>query len=152
MRLAEALILRADCQKRFEQLKQRIITNAKVQEGDDPAEEPIELIEQMERVAAEQVSLITRINKTNSATAFQGDKTLSEALAERDILMRRRAIYSELAKTASVAQSRTSRSEVKFKSTISVPEIQKIVDSLSKAYRELDSGIQELNWKTDLLD
>jgi len=34
MKLAEALILRADCQKRFEQLKARLLSNAKVQEGD----------------------------------------------------------------------------------------------------------------------
>jgi hypothetical protein len=36
MKLAEALIQRADYQKRVEQLKQRIVNNAKVQEGNDP--------------------------------------------------------------------------------------------------------------------
>jgi hypothetical protein len=39
---------------------------------------------------------------------------------------------------------------VKFKSTVSVPEIQKKVDELSKSYRQLDAEIQEFNWKTDL--
>ena len=43
MKLAEALILRADCQKRIAQLKSRLLTNAKVQEGDAPAEPPQEL-------------------------------------------------------------------------------------------------------------
>ena len=43
MKLAEALILRADCQKRIAQLKSRLLTNAKVQEGDKPAEAPQEL-------------------------------------------------------------------------------------------------------------
>ncbi len=37
MKLAEALILRADTKKRFEQLRQRLLNNAKVQEGDKPA-------------------------------------------------------------------------------------------------------------------
>jgi hypothetical protein len=37
MKLAEALILRADNKKRFEQLRQRLMNNAKVQEGDKPA-------------------------------------------------------------------------------------------------------------------
>ena len=37
MKLAEALILRADCQKRIAQLKSRLLVNAKVQEGDAPA-------------------------------------------------------------------------------------------------------------------
>lgn len=152
MRIAEALILRADCQKRFEQLKQRIVGNAKVQEGDEPTEDPKQLIEQMEAVAGELSSLIQRINKTNSATPYGDGKSLSDALAERDVIMLRRGVYGDLAKAASVTQARTSRSEIKFKSTVSVPDTQRQMDALSKAYRELDSGIQELNWKTELVE
>ncbi len=40
LKMAEALILRADAQKRFEQLKQRLQQNARIQEGDTPAEAP----------------------------------------------------------------------------------------------------------------
>ena len=40
MKLAEALVLRADGQKRIEQLQQRLIQNAKVQADDQPAENP----------------------------------------------------------------------------------------------------------------
>ncbi len=152
MRLAEALILRADCQKRFEQLKQRIMGNAKVQEGDEPTEDPKQLIEEMETVAGELLRLIQRINKTNSATVYQEGKSLSDALAERDVIMLRRGVYGDLAKAASVVQARTSRSEIKFKSAISVPDTQRQIDVLSKAFRELDSGIQELNWKTELVE
>ena len=83
MKLAEALILRADCQKRVEQLKQRLIRSAKVQEGDEPAENPQELIVELERVSDELVGLIKRINKTNSASQFREDATLSDALAAR---------------------------------------------------------------------
>ena len=39
MKLAEALMLRADCQKRIAQLKARLLTNAKVQEGDAASNE-----------------------------------------------------------------------------------------------------------------
>ncbi len=53
MKLAEALILRADCQKRIAQLKSRLLTNAKVQEGDAPAETPQDLIVEVERAASE---------------------------------------------------------------------------------------------------
>lgn len=38
MKLSEALMIRADYQKRLGQLKQRILNNAKVQEGDELAE------------------------------------------------------------------------------------------------------------------
>ena len=53
MKLAEALILRADTKKRFEQLRQRLINNAKVQEGDEPAEKPEGLLKEIEQTAAE---------------------------------------------------------------------------------------------------
>ncbi len=152
MKLAEALILRADRQKRLEQLKQRLVGSAKVQEGEEPPENPQELMEEMERVAKELLRLIQKINQTNSLTEVAAGSSLSNALAERDVLMVRRTIYADLAKAASIVQVRTSRSEVKFKSTVSVPNLQKKVDELSKAYRETDATIQEMNWKTDLLE
>jgi hypothetical protein len=150
MKLAEALILRADCQKRFAQLKARIVRSAMVQEGDAPPENPQELLAEAERVSNELEALIKRINKTNSLTVFEASRMLSDALAERDVLGLKRGVYNELASAASAMQSRYSRSEVKFKSTVDVAEVQKRIDELSKAYRELDARIQEFNWQTEL--
>lgn len=152
MRLAEALSLRADCQKRFEQLKARLGRSAKVQEGDLPAEDPQELLAELERVARELADLVKRINRTNSATIFREGQTVSDALAERDVLGLRRAVYAELAQTASVTQSRYTRTEVKYVSTVNVAELQKRADDLAREYRELDARIQELNWNTELLE
>ena len=151
MKLAEALILRADCQKRFAQVQSRLVGNAKIQEGDEPAEKPQELIRELEGVADELVDLIKRINKTNSATVLATGKTISYVLAERDVLAMRRAAYNNLALNAAVAQGRLTRSEIKYVSTIKVAEIQKRADELAKQYRELDSRIQELNWQTELI-
>src|SRR6266853_3770657 len=137
MKLAEALILRADCQKRIAQLKSRLLTNAKVQEGDQVAEQPQELLSELERVSNELVDLIKRINKTNSTAMLAGDRTISDALAERDVRALRRAAYSELALNAAITQGRFTRSEVKYVSTINVGEIQKRADQLAKEYREL---------------
>lgn len=152
MKLAEALILRADYQKKMADLKSRLLNNAKVQEGDAPAEAPDELFTQLGRVSAELLDLIKRINRTNSATPFIGHGTISDALAERDMLKLDRAAYAELAQTASITQGRFTRSEVKYISTISVAEIQKRADELARTYRELDSRIQELNWQTELVE
>src|ERR1043165_6105274 len=153
MKLAEALILRADCQKRIAQLKARLLTNAKVQEGDAPAETPQELIVELEHVSTELLNLIKRINRTNSATAFAGRGTISDALAERDVLALQRAAYAELAQTAAISPGRFTRSEVKkYISTINVAEIQKRADDLAKNYRDLDARVQELNWQTELVE
>jgi hypothetical protein len=151
MKLAEALILRADCQKRVAQLKARLLTNAKVQEGDKPAETPRELLTEFGRVSTELLDLIKRINKTNSATVFSDRGTISDALAERDVLAVQRAAYAELAQAAAISQDRFTRSEVKYVSTINVAEIRKRADELAKNFRDLDARIQELNWQTELI-
>jgi uncharacterized protein DUF6847 len=151
MKLAEALILRADCQKRLAQVKYRLLINAKVQEGDQPAEAPQDLIAELETVSGELLDLIKRINRTNSATTFAASRTISDALAERDVTALQRAAYSELAQSAAITQGRITRSEVKYIATINVAEIQKRADVLAKNYRELDARIQEFNWQTELM-
>lgn len=150
MKLAEALILRADQQKRIEQLKQRLLRNAKVQEGDEPAENPQPLLEELDRVSEELERLIQRINHTNSAAELEPGLTLTDALATRDVLRLKHGIYRNLAQAATVTQDRYSRSEVKFKSTVQVSDIQKRADQLAKEYRELDAKIQQANWQTEL--
>jgi hypothetical protein len=151
MKLAEALIIRADCKKRFDQLKQRIVRSAMVQEGDEPPENPQELIKELERVSGELSDLIKRINRTNSLTELQEGITLSDALADRDVILLKREAYNHILQNASVRQDRYSKSEVKYKTTVNVKEIQKQVDDLSKTVRELDSRIQETNWKVELM-
>jgi hypothetical protein len=150
MKLAEALILRADYQKRIEQLKQRLLRNAKIQEDDAPAENPNNLIEEMERISTELVRLIQRINATNAATKLGGDQTISDSIALRDVLRLKQALYRDLAQAATVTQDRYTKSEVKFKSTVNVAEIQRQADDLARAYRDLDAKIQEANWLTEL--
>lgn len=152
MRLAEALILRADAQKRLEQLKVRLLRNAKVQEGDQPAEDPAALLAELERVAAELTRLIQRINRTNAATAVEEGLTLSDALARRDVLGARQAVYRHLAEAATVEQTRYSRSEVKFRGTVEVAAVQQRADELAREYRELDARIQATNWATELIE
>jgi Family of unknown function (DUF6847) len=152
MKLAEALILRADLQKRVEQLRTRLTLSAKIQEGEAPPENPNELIAELERLTNELLDLVKRINRTNVLTPFEGGQTLADALATRDVLMLKRGVYSSLADAASVSFSRYSRSEIKYFSTVNVAEIQKRVEDLSRQHRELDAKIQAANWNTDLVE
>ena len=152
MKLAEALILRADSQKRIEQLKSRLLRNARIQEGEEPSEAPSSLIVELENIALELVDLIKRINKTNSNTVLPEGGSIADALAERDVLVLRRSALADLAMLASTRHDRITRSEVKYLSTVNVAEIQKRADELAKTYRELDARIQALNWQTELFD
>ena len=152
MKLAEALLLRADCQKRMEQLKSRLIGSAKIQEGEAPPENPQKLLAELEAVGDQLMGLIRRINRTNSTTTFVEGATLADALAERDVLLLRRGVYNDLATFASVRQDRITRSEVKYIAAVDVAETRKRADELAKNYRELDARIQELNWGNELVD
>lgn len=151
MKLAEALIIRADLQTRYTLIKQRLIKNAKVQEGEKPSEDPEKLLFEAEEVAAELQVFIQRINKTNSQTILTDSMTITEAIACRDILRMNHSLYRELANAAVIVQDRYTKSEVKFKSTVDIAKLQRHADVLAKQHRELDTLIQEANWKTELL-
>ena len=151
-KLAEALILRADTQKRFEQLKARLLRNAKVQEGERPSENPQELLVELERVADHLTALIQQINRTNSQTELGNSRSLSDGLAERDVLKMKHSTYSALAQSAAEMKFRYGRSEVKILSAVDVAEVQKQADAYARQYRELDAQIQGLNWQTDLAE
>lgn len=133
-------------------MQRRLAQNAKVQEGDEPAEDPRDLLEEFDRVVADLETLIQRINRTNSETEVESGVTLTDALATRDQLRAKFGAYRNLADEATVTASRYSRSEVKFVSTVDVKEIQSRADEFAKEHRELDAKIQSTNWQTELIE
>ncbi len=151
MKLANALSERADLQKRLAQIQIRLNNNAKVQEGQKPAEDPAALLKEMEAVCARLEALISGINLTNSRTLSDGT-SLTALLAHRDMLKQRLSLMRSFLDNASATVDRYSRSEIVIKSTVPVAKLQKQVDDLSKELRELDEKIQELNWTTDLIE
>lgn len=151
MKLAEALAERSDCQNRIEEMKKRLIRSARVQEGEQLAEDTAELLSETERTFARLLELVSAINRTNSKTAFDDARSISDAIAERDVVGKRRDFLAGIAEAASTRQDRYSKSEVRFVATVSVGKLQTEVDQLAKRYRELDTRLQELNWKSDLI-
>ena len=152
MKLAEALILRADCQKRLHQLKERLIRSAKVQEGEEPPEQPQSLLEELNNLIHQLTDLIQKINCTNSSTMLDDNFTISDALAQRDNIQLKRSIYDLVVQTAASRQDRYGRSEIKYFSTVNIAELQTEVDRMARDYRELDTKIQQANWSTELLE
>lgn len=151
MKLAEALNIRADLNKKILQLKERLLRNAKVQDGEEPSENPETLLLELNSNLLELETFIKKINKTNSRT-FYKDKTITDLIAERDILVLNISIKRDFLKEASEKVNRYSSLEVKIFSTVNIPEKQKEIDKLSKSLRETDMKIQELNWTTELLE
>ena len=150
MKLATALAERSDIQNRINTISVRLDNNAKVQEGDVPAEDPKALMEELDRLIVRLEDLVARINLTNSGTVYEG-KTITELLAHRDCLKKKGRVLRDFLNTASDRVTRMTRTEIKIVSTVPVTEIQKTVDGLAKELRNVDEKIQELNWTTELV-
>lgn len=149
MKLAEALQERSDLSQRIAQLRSRLSANATVQEGERTAEDPSDLLKELNQCIDQQEKLIARINLTNSRTVVDG-LTLTELLAKRDSLNLRIEAYHGLISDASRLAQRAVRTEIKILSAVDVPTLQKEADRLSKELRKVDNTIQETNWLTTL--
>ena len=151
MKLAEALIARADLQNKAGQIKRRISQSAKVQEGDEPVEDAAELLRQYDALMAELEALVIRINRTNAASVLDNG-VLADAIAKRDSLKARINTYRELCDEVSVMRERGyDRTDIKYVRCVDVSELRKQMDELSKQYRELDTKMQGMNWTVELL-
>jgi uncharacterized coiled-coil DUF342 family protein len=149
MKLATALSERASLQVRLNELQIRLNANAKVQEGDVPAENPVELITEKDRILDELENLVTRINLTNSKTECDG-VTITELISKRDRMKKDVNIMRSFLNNASSKIDRYSKTEILIKSTVDISEYQKKLDVISKELRQIDEKIQELNWTTEL--
>ncbi len=152
MKLGEALRLRSDNYKKIEELQARAVANAQMQEGQEAADMPARLLEQIERLSAETLALVQRINRTNVATRLASGQLVADALAERDALLKLRKPFESVAQAAGALQQRYTRSEIKIVRTIDPKAPRAKVDELSRRHRLLDVALQEVNWTTDLLD
>ena len=151
MKIAEALILRADIQKRIAQLKVRLNNNAKVQENEEPAENPELLLTELENLISQLNDLIVKINRTNTLSKIDGI-SLVDLIAKKDTLSQKAGILREFIEIASQKVNLYSTTEIKVFSTVNVSELQKKLDKLSKEIRETDTKLQQANWTIDLVE
>ncbi len=150
MKLAEALQERADLNQKIDELRLRLQNNALVQEGEEPAEDPEELLRELDECVDRLEELMSHINKTNCLTTDNGE-SITELIAKRDTLNVRIRAYRDLITAASGATRRYSASEIKILSAVNVRYLQKKLDEMSKQLRLTDNRLQALNWTTELL-
>ena len=150
MKLAEALQERADLNKKIEQLRSRITSNALMQEGVLPVEDPEQLLKELDECLNQLEKLIIIINKTNMAVS--DGELLSDLLAKRDVLKLRIASFQNTISIASNLCFRSRGDEIRQLSAVDVKALQKKVDALSRDYRILDNRIQAANWTADLIE
>ncbi len=150
MKIAEALSLRADLQKRIAQLRNRLVSNAKVQEGDTNIEDPKTLINELENCVEQYQQIISQINYTNTIVKIDG-VSLTDIIAKKDAQSLKNSVLRDLLNTASEKVDRYSNKEIRILSTVNIAELQKTVDKNAKEIRELDCKLQQANWLNDLV-
>lgn len=151
MKLAEALLIRADMQKKLASLKSRIEKNIQVQEGEKPDEDPQELMKEAQQVNNELHQLISQIQQTNATAMLDDDKSMLAVLIERDTLLERHKIIMSALNKARQLNQRYSPREIKWLVTIPVKDLQKQADDVSGKIRQVNTRIQSANWQIDLV-
>jgi hypothetical protein len=142
MKLAELIQERGDIQKRIEQLKIRLESNAVKQDKYRTPEDPNSLLVELEGMYTRLERLIVLINETNNSNGFV------EILAQRDVLINKINAYRSFITSASGGVNRYTKTEIAIVPNIDVAKFQKKLDEMSQQYRKLETSIQEKNWTT----
>lgn len=82
--------------------------------------------------------MIPRLHRSNSAAHLESQRTLTDALAHREVLDLRLTMQRNAIEAASISQFRSTHSELRWVSNLPVSELQ--------------AQIQQANWQYDLLD
>lgn len=149
MKLAEALCIRAELQKKASQLEGQLKSIAKIQEGDEPDESAEDLLSELQNITGQLEELIYRINVTNLHTIRDGEP-ITRMIARKDVLTLQAGILRNVLKEATGKDFRYGRNEIKYVTTIDTARLRKKIDSVSAELRETDLKIQETNWMTEL--
>ena len=152
MKLAEALLLRSDQQKKLASLKQRINANVLIQDGDEPSEDPNELLKQVFALTKESQKLVFTIHQTNALAKLTDGRSLLALLTQRDELVERHKILTSAISNTNREPDRYSSREIKWRKVIPVSSLQKQADDISAKLRDLNVLIQANNWQIDLIE
>ena len=152
MKLAEALLIRSDMQKKLAQLKGRIRSNVKVQEGDTPSEDPNTLMIDASQIISELSTLIERIHRTNAIAKTDKGQSMLTLLVERDTLELRHKLLIDAIEAAQGETERYSPREIKWNIIVSVAGLQKQADDIAMKLRKINMVIQANNWQIDLVE
>jgi len=150
MKLAEALLLRADMKKKLASLRERMVANAVVQQGEKPHEDPGKLIKEAVGVLDRMETLVLSINAANLSHKLADSRTLASVIARRDKLVQQHSLLQAAVQGAKREPDRYSMKEIKWVAKLDVAKLQKQSDDLAAQIRETNAVIQERNWQVEV--
>ena len=123
-----------------------------VQDGDQPSEDPNELLKQVFSLIQEFQKLSYAIHETNALTKLNDGRSLLALLTLRDEFVEQHKTLTAAISNTSRESDRYSTREIKWHKVIPVSSLQKQADDISLKLRDLNVVIQSSNWKIDLID
>lgn len=150
MKLAEALMERAELRKRISTLSTRLEDNAQVYEGEEPHEDPKRMLEELDIIIPKYAELVARINIVNATTVASDGHSLAELIAARDALITKADVLNKLIESATESQYGYRNDMPKLVPSVDVRSLRRESDAVSKEAREKDMLIQATNWTTEI--
>lgn len=151
MKLAEALVLRADLQKKLENLKKRLANSVLKLDDIQVIEDPAILKLEADETIAILYSLIDRIYRTNQSVILPSGQSMVTVLAKRDELVERRKLLDYIINKSLPDSGLYFNERGKWQPAIDISTYQKQMDDIAMQIRRLNLGIQQTNWQVDLV-
>lgn len=150
MKLAEALMERAQLREQMSRLSERLDRNSRVYEGEEPAEDPARMLTELNAIVPRYEELVSAINTANANTVASNGETLARLIARRDALIAKAGILNGLIDSATQNEGYRAQNEPRRIPSVDVRSLRRESDGLSKEAREIDALIQATNWSTDI--
>lgn len=149
MKLGEALIRRNQLDKELTELSDRCTRNCLVQEGIEPTENPMELLQLYCDKVAEYERASNQITMANLHFKLPNGLTIVQAVAKSEALASEIQAYRSVIQKASSLVVRARR-EIGVVTTVEVPDLIVKVEALQKHYNNLVVQLQHADWDSDL--
>lgn len=155
MKIAQALMRRADLKTRMQQVNARMVANATHQEDQKPAESASSLFVELLDVIKQYHNLVAAINTANANTTVEikdvGQMTLNEALCGRASLKTRAVYINALVEaTLRATQRHYDRDDIKTVSVLDIQKLRKEADVTNAQFRAFNEAIEARNWEVEI--
>lgn len=147
MRLAEAMMQRADLDKKVSILGARLNDIALINKSYALEDEPKHLFEELNKSMKALSEVVYRIHVTNMETVDNGT-TITAMLTKKEILKIRIQMLQRIKEEARIDSC---FDRTKYTILINKAELQKELDECKNQLEKLDMKLQQLNWQTELI-
>jgi hypothetical protein len=152
IKLAEALLIKAEYEERLESLRTRLRVSARVQDGNFPPEDPETLLADVQTCLDNLASLNKRISITQSQTLLASRQTLADAIIDQEILVKKQSIYQSIVEAGTIPPDAYQSSNMRWLVTVNIAGLNRRIEEIAKEYRLLETEIQKVSWSTKLVD